>query len=169
MTSNQLVANTVTPSSAGTATSCRCAQATNRHHSRSSEPTYSRQFAGRQMIELIRNVGCGKAEIANELAHTCAPARAHPTASDQMTNHVALLAVWDSVPRHTSRHQRLSVSNFHSVQWVINYCHRFPKPLWQTLACLRPQKSDLWGGAPPPTYKGARSKIFPTFPSKGVL
>ena len=157
----------MTHSSAGTGTSCRCAQATSRHHSRSYEQTYSHQFEHRQMIDLMQNVGEFEGTaIANELTHACAPARAHLTTSDQFTNHVAVFVVWDSVPRHTSRQQRLSTSNLHSVQWVINNCHRFPKPLWQILACLRPQKSDLTPSPHRPRIRGASPKYSPFFRPK---
>ena len=157
----------MTPSSAGIATSCRCAQATSRHPSRSYKQTYSHQFGHRQMIDLMQNVGEFEGTaIANELTHTCAPARAHLMASDQLTNLVAVLAAWDSVPRHTSRHQRLSALNFHTIQWVKNNCHRFPKPLWQILACLRPQKSDLPPSPPRPRIRGASPKYFPLFRQK---
>ena len=161
----------MTRSSAAIATSCRCAQATSRHRSKLSEQTYSRQFEHRQMIDLMQNVGEFEGTaIANELTHTCACAcactRAHPTTSDQLTNHVAVFVVWDSVPRHTSRHQRFSASNFHSVQWVINNCHRFPKPLWQILACLRPQKSDLTPSPHRPRIRGASPKYSPFFRPK---
>ena len=157
----------MTRSSAGTGTSCRCAQATSRHRSKLSEQTYSRQFEHRQMIDLMQNVGEFEGTaIANELTHTCAPARAYLKTSDQLTNHVAVFVVWDSVPRHTSRHQRLSASNLPSVQWVINNCHRFPKPLWQILACLRPQKSDLTPSPPRPRIRGASPKYSPLFRQK---
>lgn len=157
----------MTHSSAAIATSCRCAQATSRHHSRSYEQTYSHQFGHRQMIDLIRNVGEFEGTaIANELTHACAPARAHLTTSDQFTNHVAVFVVWDSVPRHTSRQQRLSTSNLHSVQWVINNCHRFPKPLWQFFTCLRRQKSDLTPSPPRPRIRGGSPKYLPLFRQK---
>lgn len=157
----------MTHSSAGIATSCRCAQATSRHHSKLSVKTYSHQFGHHQMIDLMQNVGEFEGTaIANELTHTCACTRAHPTTSDQLTNHVAVFVVWDSVPRHTSRHQRFSASNFHSVQWVINNCHRFPKPLWQILACLRPQKSDLTPSPHRPRIRGASPKYSPFFRPK---
>jgi len=121
------------------------------------------------MIELMQNVGEFEGTaIANELTHTrtCTPARAHLTTSDQLTNLLAVSAAWDSVSRHTSRHQCLSAGNFHTIQWVKNNCHRLPQPLWQLSACLRPQKSDLTPSPPRPRIRGASPKYFPLFRQK---
>ena len=156
----------MTHSSAAIATSCRCAQATSRHHSRSYEQTYSHQFAGRQMIKLIRNVGEFEGTaIANELTHTCTPARARPMDCSR-------LCTWSSQqPRLSAMSPTLPpISRLEDCKHVIKMLiPTLSGTVGQLCACLRPQKSDLTPSPPPPTYKGGLSKIFPTFPSKGVL
>jgi hypothetical protein len=153
----------VTRSSAGTGTSCRCAQTTSRHHSRSYEQTYSHQFEHRQMIDLMQNVGEFEGTaIANELAHTCAPARASPMdcshkrgkSGQNCPNRYKVV-----LPMVLSEYFLRKNSGLYSIATVF-------QTVGQLCACLRPQKSDLTPSPPRPRIRGASPKYFPLFRQK---
>ena len=154
----------MTHSSAAIATSCRCAQATSRHHSRSYEQTYSHQFEHHQMIDLMQNVGEFEGTaIANELTHTCActPARARPMDCSR-------LCTWSSQqPRLSAMSPTLPPIS------RLEHCKHVIKMLIPTLlgtvghlcACLRSQKKRPYP-LPPPRIRGASPKYSPFFRPK---
>ena len=155
----------MTHSSAGIATSCRCAQATNRRPSKSYEQTYSHQFEHRQMIDLMQNVGEFEGTaIAKELTHTCActPARARPMDCSR-------LCTWSSQqPRLSAMSPTLPpISRLEHCKHVIKMLiPTLSGTLGQLCACLRPQKSGLTPSPPRPRIRGASPKYLPLFRQK---
>ena len=153
----------MTHSSAGTGTSCRCAQATSRHHSRSYEQTYSHQFEHRQMIDLMQNVGEFEGTaIANELTHTCALAHMPPMDCCHSRIWLAIIA-----RLNTQGYRKGYTTIFSSAKTTIYLCFiRSSEPWRQLCACLRPQKSDLTPPPPRPRIRGTSPKYFPLFRPK---
>ena len=135
----------MTHSSAGTGTSCRCAQATSRRPSRSYEQTYSHQFGHHQMIKLIRNVGEFEGGvISSEPAHTCAPARARPMDCSR-------LCTWSSQqPRLSAMSPTLPpISRLEDCKHLIKtLIPTLSGTVGQLSACLGPQKNDLTPSPP---------------------
>ena len=156
----------MTHSSAGTGTLCRCAQATSRRPSRSYEQTYSHQFEHRQMIDLMQNDGEFEGTaIANELAHTCTPARMRPM---------------DCSPTcaRPSQHSQTPamLSKMLSKYWVIFLSYRnkaiyFIKTLVHptvvpALCVSAPTKKRPYPLPPRPRIRGASPKYSPLFRQK---
>ena len=156
----------MTHSSAAIATSCRCTQATSHHRSRSYEPTYSHQFGHHQMIDLMQNVGEFEGTaIANELTHTCTPARMRPMDCSPTCARPS---------QHSQTPAMLSIML--SKYWVIFLSYRnkaiyFIKTLvlFTVAPALRvsaPTKKRPYPLPPRPRIRGASPKYFPLFRPK---
>ena len=153
----------MTHSSAAIATSCRCAQATSRHHSRSYEQTYSHQFEHRQMIDLMQNDGEFEGTaIANELVHTCLPARARPMDCSRLcVQRRQSLSYKHAVPRFTPRYE------FKALKKNSKIAHSYAFENRRAALCVSaPTKKRPYPLPPRPRIRGASPKYFPLFRQK---
>ena len=153
----------MTRSSAGTGTSCRCAQATSHHRSRSYEPTYSHQFGHHQMIDLIKNVGEFEGTaIANEPAHTCSPARVRRMDCSRLcVQRSQSLSYKHAVPRFTPRYE------FKALIKNSKIAHSYAFENRRAALCVSaPKKNDLTPSPPRPRIRGLAPKYFPLFRPK---
>jgi len=153
----------VTHSSAGTGTSCRCAQATSRRPSRSYEQTYSHQFGHHQMIKLIRNVGEFEGTaIAKELTHTCSPARMRTMDCSRLcVQRRQSLSNKHAVPRFTPRYE------FKALIKNSKIAHSYAFENRRAALCVStPTKKRPYPLPPRPRIRGASPKYLPLFRQK---
>ena len=114
------------------------------------------------MIEVIKNDGSGKVEIAREPAHTCTPSGARPMdcshtrgkSGQNCPNKCTVV-----LPMVLSEYFLRKNSDLYSIATVF-------QTVGQLCACLRPQKSDLTPSPPRPRIRGAPQKYFPLFRQK---
>ena len=119
------------------------------------------------MNELVQNVGEFEGVvIANEPTRMDSRARlsVQPDDATQLSQPTALSNnLWAMV------HQMVQLQYFVNRNNNLNTIPTVQKDVGQLSACPSPPKKRPYPLPPPPTYKGGLSKIFTTFPSKGVL